>query len=62
MLLINRQSKRRLRDLSPEQLDIVQLVVAAQSLQAALDEYPGFDFDVLKPLRDLLKTGILTAA
>jgi hypothetical protein len=61
-LVINRQSKRRLRDLSPEQLDIVQLVIAAPTLQAALDEFPGFDFDILKPLRDLLKTGIVRGA
>jgi len=51
-----------LRDCTPEQLDIIQLVIGASSFQQALDDYPGFDFDVYKPLREVMKLGIMRAA
>lgn len=61
-LIMSRPILRRLRDCTPEQLDIVQLVIGASSFQQALDDYPGFDFDVYKPLRDVMKLGIIRAA
>jgi hypothetical protein len=45
----------RLRDLSPEQLDIFQLVLDHGSLQAVLDNFGGSDIDAFTHLLELLR-------
>ncbi|MFH0900734.1 MAG: DUF4388 domain-containing protein [Pseudomonadota bacterium] len=50
----------RLRDLSPDSLDIFQLVLDHGSLQGVLDHYPGTDLDAYKQLIELLGQGFIT--
>jgi hypothetical protein len=45
----------RLRDLSPEELDIFQLVLDHGQVQAVLDHFTGTDLDAAKVLGDLMK-------
>jgi hypothetical protein len=44
----------KLRELSPEELDVFQLVLDHGSLQAVLDNYPGSDLDAYTHLSALL--------
>jgi hypothetical protein len=45
----------RLRELSPEELDVFQLVLDHGSLQKVLDHYPGSDVDCATRLVALMK-------
>jgi hypothetical protein len=48
-----------LRALKPEQLDILQAFLSADTFQEALDSYPGFDFEAIQGYLELVKQGIL---
>jgi pSer/pThr/pTyr-binding forkhead associated (FHA) protein len=53
--------KVSLRELSPEELDSVQLFLSAPSYQAALDAYSGIDFEAMGALKKLISKGVLAA-
>jgi hypothetical protein len=44
-----------LRDLTPQELDMFQLVLDHGQLQAVLDYYPGSDLDAAKNLIGLMR-------
>ena len=54
-------AKKKLRELTPEQLDMVQLFLSHDSFQNAIDAYPGFDFEAYVGFRDLVALGVLAA-
>jgi hypothetical protein len=49
----------RLRELAPEELDLVELALAGGTVQALLDRSPDADADVLKRLVRLVERGVL---
>jgi hypothetical protein len=58
-VIIAKPMKGKLRDLSPEQLDVLQHFVEAANYEAALDSWPGDDYDIIMQLHPLLKDGFL---
>jgi hypothetical protein len=51
----------KLRDLTPEQLDIFQAVLDHGRLQSVLDHYPGSDIDAARTLVELMKAEFVLA-
>jgi pSer/pThr/pTyr-binding forkhead associated (FHA) protein len=49
----------RLRDLSPEELDLLQTVVSSGALEIALDSIPGTDLEVGQAILALIQRGYL---
>lgn len=45
--------KKKLRELTPEQLDALQLFLSHPNFQAAVDAYTGYDFDAYVAYREL---------
>jgi hypothetical protein len=52
----------RLRDLAPEELDLLQLALERGTVQGVLDASPETDADVLKALTALVEKGVLRVA
>ena len=50
----------KLRDLSPEALDVFQLVLDHGGLEAVLDNYPGTDLEGLRLIASLLSADLVT--
>jgi pSer/pThr/pTyr-binding forkhead associated (FHA) protein len=51
----------RLRELAPEAIDVVQLVLEQETMQGVLDHFPGTDFEACTQLQALLEKGYLRA-
>jgi len=49
----------KLRDLPPQDLDLLQLAHDAGTVQAVLDSVPGSDLEVAKRLAELIERGYL---
>ncbi len=49
----------RLRDLSPEELDLIQLVLQYGTLEGVLDHYSGSDLEAYQRLIPLIKKGLI---
>ena len=60
-LKLPRPLETPLRDLSPEQLDMVQVVHNHPSVGAVLDHLPDYDLEVAQRIADLLKANVVTA-
>lgn len=58
-LMLARPPRTALKELSPEELDMVQLFLGAATYNDALDNYPGTDFDAMKALKALFDKGVL---
>jgi len=52
--------KTKLRELTPEELDMLQLFISAPTYQAALDAYAHIDFEAMMGLNALLDKGVVT--
>ncbi len=51
--------KTKLRELTPEELDMLELFISAPTYQAALDSYPGIDFEAMSGLKSLMSKGVV---
>jgi hypothetical protein len=51
--------KGRLRDLSAEDLDILQVFLSTGSFQAAIDAFAGTDYEAIKHFQRFVDAGIL---
>ena len=49
-----------LRDLATEEIQLFQLVLHHNSLEVAIDSFPGSDFDAYTCLLDLIRRGFVT--
>jgi hypothetical protein len=61
-IAIPRPLEPKLRDLSPEELDVFQAALTAGTLRALFDECPLTDLTVAEKVKSLLDKGFLTAA
>jgi len=61
-IAIPRPLEPKLRDLSPEELDVFQAALTAGNLRALFDECPLTDLQVAEKVKGLLDKGFLTAA
>jgi hypothetical protein len=61
-IAIPRPLEPKLRDLSPEELDVFQAALTAGTLRALFDECPLTDLSVAEKVKSLLDKGFLTAA
>jgi hypothetical protein len=50
-----------LRDLATEEIQLFQLVLHHTSLETAIDNFPGTDFEAYTCLMDLLRRGFITS-
>ena len=61
-IAIPRPLEPKLRDLSPDELDVFQAALTAGTLRALFDECPLTDLTVAEKVKTLLEKGFLTAA
>jgi pSer/pThr/pTyr-binding forkhead associated (FHA) protein len=54
-----RPMKSKLRDLTPEQLDALELFIGMPSYQHSLDAWPGTDFQAMHKLKELMDKGVI---
>jgi hypothetical protein len=60
-LVVPRPLEPKLRDLGPEELDVFQVALGAESVRALFDESPHTDLTIAEKLKSLLTKGYLIA-